>query len=52
MEIKDKLLNYFGVKSHKELTDYIKNNPNDQKVLMLKEFLKEWGVNLDEENYK
>ena len=52
MEIKDKLLNYFGVKNHKELTEYIKENPTDQKVLNLKEILREWGVNFDKESHK
>lgn len=31
MEVKDRLLSYFGVKSHKELTDYIKKNPTNEK---------------------
>jgi hypothetical protein len=47
MEVEDKLLSYFGVKNHKELTEYIKNNPTDKKVLMLKELLMEWGVDID-----
>lgn len=50
MEVKDRLLNYYGVKNHKELTEHIKDNPTDEKVLMLTEFLKEWGVSLDGEN--
>lgn len=52
MEVKDKLLSYFGVKNHKELTEHIRDNPTEKKVLMLKELLKEWGVDFDKENFK
>lgn len=52
MEVKDRLLSYFGVKNHKELTEYIRNNPTDEKVLMLKEILEEWGVEVDKQIHK
>lgn len=36
---RDKLLNYFGVKSHKELELYLQNNPEEPKVKELKELM-------------
>lgn len=47
---KDKLLEYFGVKNHKELDEYIKNKPNDSKVKELKEILNYFNINEKEEN--
>lgn len=33
------LLKEFGVNSHKELVKYMKNNPQDKKVMQLQEIL-------------
>lgn len=33
------ILKYFDVHSHKELMDYMKNNPEDEKVIELKNLL-------------
>lgn len=52
MKVKNRLLNYFGVKNHKELAEYIKNNPTDEKVLMLTEILEEWGVNIEKQAHQ
>lgn len=35
----DKLLDYFNVKSHRELKDFMKKNPTDERVLELNEIL-------------
>lgn len=45
----DILLDYFGVKNHYELTEYVKSNPDDPKVIELKELMKEFGIDLDKE---
>lgn len=47
-EIRDRLLIYFGVKNHKELTEFIDENPSNHKVLILEEMLAEWGVKIEE----
>lgn len=46
------LLDYFGVKSHKELIEYMRKNPNDKKVIELKELLKEFDADVKEEGVK
>lgn len=33
------ILNYFNVNSQQELLDFMKENPNDQDVLLLKELI-------------
>lgn len=33
------ILKYFNVHSHKELMDFMKNNPEDEKVIELKKML-------------
>lgn len=45
----DKLLEHFGVKNHYELTEYIKSNPDESKVIELKELMKAFGIDLDKE---
>lgn len=42
----NRLLNYFGCKSHSELMVYIKNNSEDEKV---KEIFEIYFLRLDEE---
>lgn len=37
--MKNKLLEIFGVKNHKELYDYMESNPDDEKVIELKEII-------------
>jgi len=40
MDINQKsILGYFNVNSQQELLDYMKENPNDQDVLLLKELI-------------
>jgi len=41
MDIDDQksILNYFNVSSQQELLDFMKENPNDQDVLLLKELI-------------
>lgn len=36
---KDLLLEFFGVKNHRELLEYMENNPDDKNVLLLKEIM-------------
>lgn len=43
------LLNYFNVGNHQELMEYIRDNPNDIKVMELKELLTLCGIDLDSE---
>ena len=35
----DKLLDYFNVNSHRELKDFMKKNPDDERVIELNEIL-------------
>ena len=43
----DPLLEHFKVNSHYELSEYIRKNPEDPKVIELKKLLKEVGVDFD-----
>ncbi len=43
------LLNYFNVENHQELMEYIRDNPDDIKVMELKELLTLCGIDLDSE---
>lgn len=45
----NRLLNYFGCKSHSELMAYIKNNSEDEKVKEIKEIFEIYFLSLDEE---
>ncbi len=45
---KDKLLEIFGVNSHAELFEYIKNNPDNERVKEMKELLLMFDINIDE----
>ncbi len=45
----NKLLQYFGVTSHSEIMDYIRENPEDEKLKEVKELLKSLPINLDGE---
>ena len=40
------ILKYFGVSSQGELLNYIKNNPDDKKVIELKSLFEELNVNV------
>lgn len=44
------ILDYFGVKSHHELMEFIEDNPMDQKVLELKSLFLELGIDLNGKN--
>lgn len=40
MSVKEtSILKFFNVRSHKELMDFMKNNPEDEKVIELKKML-------------
>lgn len=43
------LLNYFNVGNHQELMEYIRDNPDDIKVIELKELLTLFDIDLDSE---
>lgn len=45
----NKLLQYFGLTSHSEIMDYVRKNPEDEKVKEIKELLKTLPINADEE---
>ncbi len=45
----NKLLQYFGLTSHSEIMDYVRKNPEDEKVKEIKELLKALPINDDEE---
>lgn len=45
----NKLLQYFGLTSHSEIMDYIRNNPEDEKVKEIKGLLKALPINANEE---
>ena len=45
----NKLLQYFGLTSHSEIMDYVRNNPEDEKVKEIKELLKALPIKTDEE---
>lgn len=45
----NKLLQYFGLASHSEIMDYVRKNPEDEKVKEIKDLLKSLPINADEE---
>lgn len=45
----NKLLQYFGLTSHSEIMDYVRKNPEDEKVKEIKELLKALPINAYEE---
>lgn len=45
----NKLLQYFGLTSHSEIMDYVRKNPEDEKVKEIKELLKALPINADKE---
>lgn len=45
----NKLLQYFGLTSHSEIMDYVRKNPEDEKVKEIKKLLKALPINPDEE---
>ena len=45
----NKLLQYFGLTSHSEIMDYVRKNPEDEKVKEIKDLLKSLPINADEE---
>ena len=45
----NKLLQYFGLTSHSKIMDYVRKNPEDEKVKEIKELLKALPINADEE---
>ena len=45
----NKLLQYFGLTSHSEIMDYVRKNPEDEKVKEIKALLKALPINADEE---
>lgn len=48
---KNRLLQYFDLDSHSEILEYIKENPEDEKVKEIKELFKAHIINSDEEMY-
>lgn len=45
----NKLLQYFGLTSHSEIMDYVRKNPEDEKVKEIKELLKSLPINTEGE---
>lgn len=45
----NKLLQYFGLTSHSEIMDYVRKNPEDEKVKEIKELLKSFPINTEGE---
>ena len=43
------LLKYFGLTSHSEIMDYVRENPEDEKVKEIKELLNSLPINSDRE---
>ena len=43
------LLKYLGLKSHSEIMDYVRENPEDKKVKEIKELLNSLPINSDRE---
>lgn len=48
-EKENKLLAYFGMDSHSEMMEYIRENPEDEKVKEVKELFKLFIINPQEE---
>ena len=44
----NKLFELFGVKNHLELMNYIKNNPDNERVKEVKELLEMFDINIEE----
>ncbi len=44
----NKLSELFGVKNYLELMNYIKNNPDDERVKEVKELLEMFDINIEE----
>lgn len=42
--------NYFGVSSQRELLEYIRKNPSDEKVKELKELMLDLGIEIGDGN--
>lgn len=45
----NKLLQYFGLTSHSEIMDYVRKNPEDEKVKEIKDLLKSLPINTEGE---
>jgi len=48
-EYENNLLKYFGLTSHSEIMDYVRENPEDEKVKEIKELLNSLPINSDRE---
>ena len=48
----NKLLQYFGLTSHSEIMDYVRKNPEDEKVKEIKELLKALPRNAEKDQNK
>lgn len=46
---RNRLLQYFGLNSHSEMMNYIRENPKDEKVKEIKDLFKPHAINFDEE---
>ncbi|MBC8589957.1 MULTISPECIES: hypothetical protein [Clostridia] len=46
---KNKLLEYFGLNSYGEIMNYIRENPEDEKVREIKELFESYSTGLDRE---
>lgn len=46
---KNKLLEYFGLNSYGEIMNYIRENPEDEKVKEIKDLFKTYSTSLDRE---
>ena len=46
---KNKLLEYFGLNSYGEIMNYIRENPEDEKVREIKELFESYSTGLDGE---
>lgn len=46
---KNKLLEYFGLNSYGEIMNYIRENPEDEKVKEIKELFESYSTGLDRE---
>lgn len=44
---KNRLLEYFGLNSYSEIMDYIRDNPEDEKVKEIKELFEIYSTDLD-----
>ena len=46
---KNKLLEYFGLNSYGEIMNYIRENPEDERVREIKELFESYSTDLDRE---